>query len=35
MDVGGEGQILGAGGDGGQGGTCLGTGHLVVQVQVD
>ena len=27
VDVGGEGQILGAGGDGGQGGTCLGTGR--------
>ena len=27
VDVGGEGQILGAGGDGGQGGTCLGTGQ--------
>ena len=26
VDVGGEGQILGAGGDGGQGGVCLGTG---------
>ena len=27
VDVGGEGQILGAGGDGGQGGTCLGSGQ--------
>jgi len=27
VDIGGEGQILGAGGDGGQGGTCLGTGR--------
>ena len=27
VDVGGEGQILGAGGDGAQGGTCLGTGQ--------
>ena len=26
VDIGGEGQILGAGGDGGQGGVCLGTG---------